>query len=220
MIVAGVDGSKYGWVAVALSEGAVPQCVEAKSLQEIVDRIGNLAVIAIDMPIGLPESGHRECDIEARRALGRRRNSVFWTPTRQVLDCDTYDAANAAAKAAGSGLSKQAFALRGKIHEVARLCERPDAAVRVYEVHPELCWQALNNGNEMEFHKATAAGNLERLTLINREFGAGSYERLAANCVYGSPDDLLDAFVAAWTAQRIRRGEALAIASGFPTMWF
>jgi predicted RNase H-like nuclease len=42
-------------------------------------------VVAVDVPIGLPERGSRDCDVEARRLLGVRSSSVFPAPIRAML---------------------------------------------------------------------------------------------------------------------------------------
>nr|WP_231640215.1 DUF429 domain-containing protein [Micromonospora sp. NRRL B-16802] len=43
---------------------------------------GHLAVIGIDIPIGLPDTGRRQADVLAYKLVGPRRSSVFMTPVR------------------------------------------------------------------------------------------------------------------------------------------
>ena len=57
--------------------------------------VSAIQVIAVDIPIGLPDSAEpRAADIEARKLLGKRRSSVFPTPHRAVLEAPTYAKAN------------------------------------------------------------------------------------------------------------------------------
>ena len=77
---------------------------------------------AIDIPIGLPESGPRPADVEARRRVGPRRNSVFPAPARAVLGATTYGEACARSRqVGGKAISKQLFNILGKIAEVDAL---------------------------------------------------------------------------------------------------
>ena len=96
--------------------------------------------MAIDIPIGLPDTSGRAADAEARRELVGKSSSVFSTPTRAALEAETYAegrAANLAATQGATSVSAQAYALREKVLQV-------DAWVRsgprdpVIEVHPEI----------------------------------------------------------------------------------
>ena len=75
--VVGIDGCPGGWVAVLLEEGRFADAWFAARFELAVEAAGDAAVIAVDMPIGLPEEGGRAADLEARRLLGRQRASVF-----------------------------------------------------------------------------------------------------------------------------------------------
>jgi hypothetical protein len=77
-------------------------------------------VIALDMPIGLPERGPRACDLEARRLLGPgRASSVFPAPIRPVLVATSYDdACQIRLQVEGKKLSRQAWVIVPKIREV------------------------------------------------------------------------------------------------------
>lgn len=44
-----------------------------------------LSVVAIDMPIGLPDDGIRKADVLARRFIRPRSSSVFDTPVREAI---------------------------------------------------------------------------------------------------------------------------------------
>jgi predicted RNase H-like nuclease len=74
--VMGVDACKKGWVGVT---GDLRACF-GTTIEELVDLAeldGALAVVGVDIPIGLPVTGPRQADVLARRAVGsgRRRFS-------------------------------------------------------------------------------------------------------------------------------------------------
>jgi len=136
--VLGVDGCPGGWIG-ALVRGRAVEWLKLADAAAIL--AVDAAVIAIDIPIGLPESGdsYRLAEIEARRFLRRWSavHSVFFTPVRPVLSVGTYAEANALnSQLTGKGLSKQTWNILDRIAAVdAALGEPPDA--RVIEVHPE-----------------------------------------------------------------------------------
>ena len=75
-ILAGVDGCNFGWLCVAkdLVNGTLKSMI-FKSAAELFAQLPAPAVFAIDIPIGLTDTGPRQCDIPARRLLGARRGS-------------------------------------------------------------------------------------------------------------------------------------------------
>jgi len=56
---------------------------------------GPLAVVAIDIPIGLPDRGRRQADVLAGKAVGTLTSLVFMTPTRAALDAPDHRTASA-----------------------------------------------------------------------------------------------------------------------------
>jgi predicted RNase H-like nuclease len=84
----GLDGCKDGWIGIAedLESGLLSWDVydELADLLKIDPHPG---VIAIDIPIGLPEKGARSCDREARRLLGRPRGSSVFPANRSAPRC-------------------------------------------------------------------------------------------------------------------------------------
>lgn len=194
--VAGVDGCRRGWV-VATDDGdvrVVPTAADVVAL--------DVAVIAIDMPIGLPDAGQRACDVAARKRLGARRASVFATPVRACLSASTYgDALVRHREADGRGLSRQAFNLLTKIRELDAFAD--DA--RLHESHPELAFARLL-GHVPMHAKRTAAGRAERL----RALGLGAPPR----CPGAASDDVLDALALLHTARHIASGTALRLGDG------
>jgi hypothetical protein len=81
-----------------------------------------IALAAVDMPIGLAESGPRPCDLAARALLPRgRKSSVFPSPRRYMLDCPDWPTAHALGRRReGKGLSKETWNITGKIAEIDR----------------------------------------------------------------------------------------------------
>ncbi len=166
-------------------------------------------LIAIDVPIGLTDSGPRACDREARRLLGRpRASSVFPAPIRAVLAARSWEEACAIRKhAEGKRMSKQAWGIVGKVREVDKeLRAHPRLRKRAREVHPEVSFQAWS-GAAMGFNKRLGHGREERRRLVDRYFGPAAYDVvrdqfLVKNVAH---DDILDAFAALWSAERILR---------------
>ena len=131
--VLGVDARKAGWAGIVLSQGFHGAFVAA-GIADLVEQAssgGKLAVIAIDIPIGLPDTGRRQADMLARQAVGPLRASVFTTPVRPALEAPAYaQAAAVSRQLAGEGISRQAFALRAKILEVDRWVRQADCYPR------------------------------------------------------------------------------------------
>jgi len=169
---------------------------------------------AVDMPIGLPASGPRGCDTQARALLGPARSRVFPHLRRPLLAlAGDWRAASAWAKRDGKGISKQAFNILPKIAEIDGRIAPADQA-RVREAHPELAFARLNGGAALP-SKATEAGLTARRRLLRAAgfTGLGALWRAVAGGGVKA-DDLYDACVLALTARRIARGEAVCLDSG------
>src|SRR5262245_9475785 len=85
--VLGVDACKTGWVGIVLDR-ATTTAMYARTIAELVstaEATGALAVVGIDIPIGLPDAGRRRADVEARKLVGPRWASVFIAPARRAL---------------------------------------------------------------------------------------------------------------------------------------
>jgi acyl-CoA thioesterase len=202
--VTGIDGYPRGWVAVDLDAAGNATARASRLLGDLVDP--DAAAVAVDIPIGIPEEGRREADLEAQRFVGARRSTVFFTPPRGVLEAQTYEEARrVAVVATGRSISSQAYALRGRILEADPLA-RADS--RIVEVHPEVSFCELAGG-PLRASKHTPEGLRARRALLE-EAGLVLPERPS-----GVPEaDLLDAAVAAWSAARYARGEARPLPVG------
>ena len=205
--VLGVDGCPGGWVGALL----VDDDVRLSTAPGIVALVEGLpvppAVVGIDIPIGLPDTGGREADRLARTELPPgRKSSVFPTPVRTAVLADTWPEANAANRAAtGKGLSHQGFHLCRKIAEVdAWLLAGPGTTV--LEVHPEVSFAAM--GSDPVPSKKTVEGRATRLAALR---AAGLRLPEVRRTPAYDVDDLLDACAVAWTARRHHHGESRSL---------
>ncbi|HML00479.1 MAG TPA: DUF429 domain-containing protein [Acidimicrobiales bacterium] len=204
MMVGGLDGCRKGWVMVITSvdepgPGLVSMVSDIEEVVALVDA-GQLVAVAVDIPIGLPGIGPRLCDVEARKLLGPRRSSVFPAPVRAVVGSSSYAEACARSRAAcGRALSKQTYVILPKVEAVDEVMT-PERQAKVVEVHPEVSFTLLA-GHPMAHHKATAGGRAERLAALRTVF-TDVDERAEELFAGTQPDDILDAFVAAWSARR------------------
>ena len=161
--------------------------------------------MAIDIPIGLPDTGGRQADVLARRCVGPRSSSVFSTPVRGAVEADVYEeAAQVQQRIGGSGLTRQAFGLRMKIREVDAWL--PSACCRVVEVHPEVSFAELAR-EPLAHSKTTWAGAEQRRRLLEQA-DLVLLSDLGVAGARAGVDDVLDAAVAAWTGMRVRDGVA------------
>ncbi len=208
--VLGVDACKAGWVGIALGcEG--PEAYVGATISALVEqagRHGELRVVGIDIPIGLPDSGRRAADVLARAAIGPRRSSVFMTPVRAALQApDHADAVSINRRLAGEGASVQAFGLRTKLFEVERFVR--STTLPVLEVHPEVCFARMQ-GQPLISRKSTWAGSEARRALL-RTHGVELSGELGMSGLDVGVDDVLDAGAVAWTARRWAAGEAMSL---------
>jgi predicted RNase H-like nuclease len=207
VLVAGVDGYRKGWVAVALDPSGDVQVSTHASFSEVLS--SQARVIAVDIPVDPPGLGGRPADAGARAFVGgSRASSVFPTPPRAALEARTFAEANERARTiTGRGISQQAFALAHKILEVHALAEVDE---RVIEMHPEVSFRELAGEPVLE-SKHGAAGLARRRELLA---AAGI---VLPGAVPGVPEaDLLDAAAGAWTAARYAEGRAQPFPPGHP----
>jgi predicted RNase H-like nuclease len=234
----GADGCKAGWIAVRHEPGSTPRNPGSTPSVEVFASFAALlaaspddAVVAVDMPIGLPEfsrKGGRGPEALVRPLLGARQSSVFSIPSRAALYADTQDfttvdvwyaahrKASEAARATSDpprGVSIQAFGIFSKIREIdTLLIERPYLRRRIFESHPEVAFCRLNGDQAMQLPKkikgsVNPAGMAERKALLCRhgydmDFLDQPPPRGAA------ADDFLDAAVMMLIAGRIAGGTA------------
>ena len=208
MALAGVDGCRGGWLAATEAEGNISWRWTA-TFRDLYDD-QSLVTLAVDVPIGLPDSGTRCCDIEARKLIGPRRSSVFAAPIRSVLKHTTYPEARAElAKLGPTSMSAQAFGIVRAIRDVdACVTERDDD--RVVETHPEVAFYVM--GGVMAA-KRTAQGVAERVRALSA-WRSDVLNVLATTPEKAPIDDALDALVCLWAAQRWAAGERRTLGDG------
>jgi predicted RNase H-like nuclease len=218
--LAGIDGCPSGWIVAFaradLSEvrvRLVPRFTDVPAAPEAP------AVIAIDIPVGLPERagyGGRAAENAVRPLLGARQSSVFSVPSRAAIAAQDYREACRIALATSEPprkVSKQLFMLAPKIREVDAAL-RADATLsqRVFEVHPEVAFwrldgeQALSEPKKVKNRPHEPGLALRRQLLIKAGLPAAVVE--ASPPKGAGPDDLIDALACVAIAQRIYTGEA------------
>jgi predicted RNase H-like nuclease/catechol 2,3-dioxygenase-like lactoylglutathione lyase family enzyme len=198
--VAGVDLAGGGLAVVVLEGDRVVDTFRCEAFAEAL--LVDAEVVAVDVPIGIPDAGVRPADEAARRFVGPRASSVFSTPTRQVLEAASYEEARrVATKTTGQSISAQSYALRRRILEVDEYAQEDE---RVIEVHPEVSFRELAHRPLLSKHRTD--GLAERRALLE----AAGIEVPASVPRIAEPD-LLDATVAAWSARRYALGEALPL---------
>jgi predicted RNase H-like nuclease len=205
--VLGADACRAGWVGITLSDEGIGAYVHAEiaGLVALAAEAGPLAVVGIDIPIGLADAGLRRADLLARKAAGPRWASVFMTPVRAAVEMPDYQqACEVNRRLAGCGISRQAFNLREKILQVDRWLQQ--APCPVVEVHPELCFGELA-GAPLADSKSTWPGAAKRRQLLAAKGIVLTGDLGLAGRQVGV-DDVLDAAAVAWTAQRVASGSA------------
>ena len=208
MAVLGVDGWKGAWVAARLEGRSVTLSVLPDVAAVLAVR--DVAVIGIDMPIGLSDDGVRTCDVEARRLLTGAGSSVFPAPVRAVLATDEYAEARRISREVTlppRAPSAQTFQLVRSIRDLDdALGDPPDP--RVVEVHPELSFRRGLDGRVVD-PKASARGLAQRIRALEPVMDV--LDALAAAPVGVPAVDVLDACAAAWSAQRVADGGAESV---------
>jgi predicted RNase H-like nuclease len=186
--------------------------IEKGGLKSVFDD-QSLAIVAIDIPIGLLRAavrGGRACDQDARAFVGARYRSVFSAPVRACLTAKNREEADKRSRASSEddmGVSAQCWGITPKIAEVDRLIT-PALQTRVVEVHPEVCFAAMNGDRPLGHGKTSREGRAERCALLRAKWNC-DVDRIASERRPGAKaDDVLDAMAAAWTAERVLRGAA------------
>ncbi|MET1415936.1 DUF429 domain-containing protein [Roseibium sp. HPY-6] len=217
--LAGVDGCKAGWVAVLRNRNDPdnPVLKVFPSFRELLAADPVLSIIAVDMPIGLPDfisAEGRGPEKAARKHLGERQSSVFTVPSRgAVYETDYREACATALKTSSppKKVSKQCFFLFPKIREIDELMT-PELEERIFEVHPELAFWRLNGGREMSLPKKVKSrpnpdGLDQRRDLLVSKGLPQTFldQRPPKGC---GRDDLLDAAANSLIAERCLLGQA------------
>jgi predicted RNase H-like nuclease len=218
--VIGVDGCPAGWIAVFWGV-----TIEHRLYTSFADILAtDAAIIAVDMPIGLPLLSGRAAEVAARKVLGDRQSSVFSIPSRAAVACTDYAeacAVNLKHSDPPKKISKQSFNLFPKIREIDAVIT-PDMQTRVHEAHPEVAFWMMNSKKPVPLAKKVKSQNhmpgldLRRDLLRTAGFPIdtlppANYPKSAVGA-----DDIIDACACAWVARRISRGEHLSFPENPP----
>jgi predicted RNase H-like nuclease len=212
--VLGVDGWRGAWVGALLAG----RSVTLLALPDIaaVLAVPDVAVIGVDMPIGLSDDGARACDVAARELLAGlgAAGSVFPAPVRAVLAARDYAHARELSRAATGGRrapSAQTYQLVAAIRALDDALGEPPRD-DVVEVHPELAFRELDA--RVRDPKVTARGLAQRLTALRAVMDVDAALLAAPPRVPAV--DALDACAAAWSAQRVADGTARTVGVDTP----
>lgn len=216
----GLDWAGKGWFGVVLrddpEDGEEPYETEVfPSILSVWHKHDDAERIFIDIPIGLPEKGRRQCDTDAAEMLEDRRSSVFPTPCRGAVYATTLKEAKRVNKETiGDSISNQAWAIVPRIREVDEFLREVDGAQgTVREVHPEVCFWAFGGERAMADGKKTKEGREKRLEVLGRvddradeiyEDAVGTHidpPAHARTLSKNAKDDIVDALAVALTAQ-------------------
>ncbi len=212
MICIGTDRSKAGWLTIAEQDGELSAHL-FPAIEDMLNHLGKEVTIAADVPIGLPSEFPRAAEMQARKAVGPRRSSVFMVPLRSAFAFEDYQQALAHhRKQSGKGFSKQAFNIFPAILDVDQAMQSGLINQSMfYETHPEVCFWAANGFQTLPESKKTVAGLLHRRTILARVLGEDHFPLIRDKFPkkkQAADDDILDALIALWTAKRIVAGDA------------
>ena len=116
--VIGVDAHPLGWVGIELRGGVFDRAVLASTLYDIVANSPGVAIVGVDVPLGVLPDRCRTADTLAIDQLGPWRGSVFRMPPWPVWQEPDFTAANKVCRElTGVSLSRQSRAIRPKLLE-------------------------------------------------------------------------------------------------------
>ena len=203
--IAGIDGSKGGWVCVSGYENNFRE-LKFEKLEKFHDiKLKDFNLVLVDIPIGLDidlKKGGRIVDKLARKELLTNKSSIFNAPSRLVLEAKNYEEANKINKNKGMGLSKQSWNLVKKIKEVDDFIRNSNKTI-IFESHPEIIFQVMKR-DKVSTKKKNDEGIIERRNLLEKNgFNKVFLERnLSAKDSFYKKDDFIDACSLFWSANR------------------
>lgn len=221
--VAGADGCPSGWVCalVRIAEGkpVSAQLRFTASFAQLLEMTPAPAIVAVDMPVGLPErtsTGGRPPERSVRPLLGARQSSVFAIPSRAAVYAKSYPEACRIAHETSDPprkVSKQAFHIFPKIREIDALMT-PALQSRVYECHPEVALMQANGAPAPLPKKIRGRVNPDGVRwradfLVRQGIPADFFSAALPKGIRHGRDDIADAAACALTAWRILEGRAI-----------
>jgi predicted RNase H-like nuclease len=208
-VVAGVTPCGSSWLVASAKLAGTRFAPENPQLlapfSEVVDQRPSYAVIALNAPVGYLDQargGGRTCDREARLLLGKRGSSIQSAPVRSPTNELEF---------IPDHLDAISMTLLPRYREVAADMA-PFRQRTVYEVHSDLSFYELNDGQPMEWSKHSEKGLEERRALLERK--VPDVDRiLSAELPGASLPHLLDVAAFVWTARRIFAKAAIRMPS-------
>lgn len=201
MEIVGIDGCKFGWVAVAMHTNGNFFISKHQKIASIFEAYPSAQRYLVDMVIGLGDKQYsRNIESFARTRLKPyRASSVFTPPCRNAVYADSYEKAKEINLAElGKSISIQAWNIVPKIKELdVFLLENKALQKKVWEAHPEVCFAALNQNQPMRFKKSSLEGEEERIDILTKKINTSStiYQKGIDSFLRKEvkKDDLLDA---------------------------
>jgi len=187
--VLGVDACVAGWIGVMLDENGRLTVHVAASISALAGQVresAEVAVVAIDIPIGLPDDGVRQADELVRQALPGKEAVIIGARSRAVY-----------------GANEDFEVIGPKVLEVDAWV-RGDPGAVVIEVHPELTFARLTGSPVLAAKRTDEGVALRREALLRAGIAAPHWYSGAGFAEH----DLLDACAALWTGIRHVNGEA------------
>lgn len=203
----GIDGCKYGWVAVMINADKQLQVSKHRTFDAVISTYPAAEYYLTDMVIGLADEHHlRTLEKLAREKLKPHRTStVFTPPCRAAVYEKDYESAKQKNKVlTQKSISIQAWNIVPKIIEVDQFLQHHAEYKKIIiEAHPEVCFASLNQGSPMFFKKNIEDGEQERTLLFKKVFPE-AYDFFKEHKNYFlkkdvKPDDFLDALCLAVT---------------------
>ena len=223
-VIAGSDGCAGGWLTIWRTDSGPRQAQVFPNPEAIWDAL-RPDILAVDIPIGLCDSGPRLCDGQARQLLRHRSSCVFTPPCRANLHAETRQKASEITQLLCSkGVAAQHYGIYAFVREWDLFFgAHPEAVGNCFEVHPELIFRHLNNG-EPASTKHKEPGRVERREILLR---VDALDEALSQKWSRFEGDFLDASAALWTAERIWAKTAFSILDPIPrdsaglamTMW-
>jgi predicted RNase H-like nuclease len=216
--IAGVDGCKAGWIAVTATPESFdrPEVKIFESVAALICELAPKSLIAIDMPIGLPEraiKGGREPDWAAREFLGLQRGSIFPVPSRRAVYACEHGFVPVCAIAQDTSdppkkPSRQLFGILPRIRQVDEILrQKPELRERIFEVHPEVSFKVMYGDEPLpERKKVKGRINSHGMQLRKKLLETEGFPRSFLDQIPprgAGRDDFYDACACAWSAKRI-----------------
>ena len=202
----GIDGCRFGWVVAEERTKGDLSIRLIEDLSDLESISSQKAIAGIDIPLAIHKKGFRMADAEARTLLKSRASTIFSAPALETLQSDDYTTACEINESiCGKKISKQSWFLFSKIKEARTIFCHAHKKIKLYEVHPELSFMAMNDMRVIELGKKTDEGFKIRHKLVKKIFPKFDFDKIKANfkrCDVAD-DDILDAIAVLWSTQRI-----------------